>query len=83
MNKDNPQSNTDWRERVLEEMNARRVDGKTYIDSEWLLSQLLEAEKKRWREEVEQLRKTPYNEERESVAIYYNQALDAVLQKLS
>lgn len=27
------------RDRILEEMNARRIDHKTYIDSEWLLSE--------------------------------------------
>ncbi len=27
------------RARVLEEMKARRIDGKTYIDAEWLLAQ--------------------------------------------
>jgi ribosomal protein S18 acetylase RimI-like enzyme len=29
----------EWREQVLEEMNARRIDHKTYIDSEWLLKE--------------------------------------------
>ena len=31
------------RNKVIEEMNARRQDGKTYIDSEWLLSQYEQA----------------------------------------
>ena len=27
------------RQRILDEMNARRIDGKTYIDSQWLLNE--------------------------------------------
>lgn len=35
-----PNSREELRKQILDEMNARRVDGRTYIYSEWLLSEL-------------------------------------------
>lgn len=95
-----PQSNTDWRE----EFDRLKITGigawKTSADRNTIksfISQLLEAEKKRWREEVEKLYVEPtesddgymtgLTEANERLShnkrIAYNQALDAVLQKLS
>ena len=39
------------RQRILDEMNAGRKDGKTYINAEWLLDQYDEAERQK-REEM-------------------------------
>ena len=41
------------RQRILDKMNSRRIDGKTYIDSEWLLNQYDEAERQKREEGVE------------------------------
>lgn len=91
--KDTPQSNTDWR-------NAYPLStftGRTKKELEEFISQLLEAEKKRWREEVESMKVTvkdihpdvtlsPLDEDTVLWVMRksgYNQAINAILQKLS
>lgn len=97
MNKDTPQSNTDWREQLFEVgayINANSDDADELVT---FISQLLEAEKKRWREELVNYAEgmilpVEDNAPRNSVGVqkkrYYNKALqrfikEAVLQKLS
>lgn len=86
---DTPQSDTDWREEFDE---LFEFDGVWYKGQRhWkkgvkenlvksFISQLLEAEKKRWRSEVEGMKLLEENDDYDGG---YNHALDAVLQKLS
>lgn len=92
--KDTPQSNTDWREDFYLWFTARKgkKDIADYFDI--IISQLLEAEKKRWCKEVEGMREEiPSNwnnppkgsqaEQAKRDKETHNETLAAVLQKLS
>lgn len=94
-NKDTPQSNMHWLAYItwLGSPDAERMpDGERFDclifaaqNEEKQVSQLLEAEKKRLREEVEELKllEAAVNPERLNWKRGYNSGIDAVLQKLS